>query len=173
MAGALLGFLPQILLWKYFYNTFWYSPYFDVGFNFLRPQILHVLFNTQNGLFTTTPIILVALIMVIIKTTGIKRKSKIGIWDLSENWNLEIGIYFQTLIYFLLQLYLISSWNVYTQGGSYSIRMMLTTYPLLAFGMANVIGKAIKKLGSRKTLVLIFLFSALNLLSIISYLLKY
>src|SRR3989337_4367909 len=51
-AGTFLGFFPQLILWKYFYGTFWVSPYLDFGFDFLHPKIIYVLFNSQNGLFT-------------------------------------------------------------------------------------------------------------------------
>lgn len=187
--GILLGFLPQILLWKYFFHTFWYSPYFDTGFNFLKPQILHVLLNAQNGLFTTTPIVFIAitgLVVQIIKSTNWKLNGK---WKMppaqtsrSENllvrrrasWLGEVnGKYLYALFYFLLQLYLISSWNVYAQGGSYSIRMMVTTYPLLSFGLAGVIEKVVQKIGERKTISLISIFTLINFLSILNYLLKY
>ncbi len=160
IAGTLLGFFPQILLWKYFYNTFWYSPYIDVGFKFLNPQIFHVLFNAQNGLLTTTPVIAVAFLGLIFK-----------IMQSSKNKTGEIYIY--ALIYFLLQLYLISSWNVYSQGGSYSIRMIVTTYPLLAFGLTYMTERSVAKFGKKATLVLIILISFINFLSILNYLLKY
>ena len=170
--GCLIGFSPQILLWKYFYNTLWYSPYFGVGFSFLKPRIFYVLFNTQNGLFTTTPVILFALIGIILKIWRVIIRLGFKNWDLIRNSSLEISNYAYALFYFLLQLYLISSWND-TQGGSYSIRMMLTTYPLLAFGLAFVAEKVIKIIGVRYTIFIIIGFTLLNLLSILNYLLKY
>jgi len=170
--GILLGFLPQVLLWKYFYNTFWYSPYFDVGFSFLKPQIFQVLFNTQNGLFITTPITMIAFVGIILMILQTFKKLRFGTLNLFRNSKFEIRNYLYAFFYFLLQLYLISSWND-TQGGSYSIRMMITTYPLLALGLANVINNALKKFGDGKTLTLIFLFSSFNFLSILNYLLKY
>ncbi len=171
IAGIFVGFLPQILLWKYFYHTFWYSPYFDTGFSFLKPQILHVLFNTQNGLFTITPIVIFALAGLLFMIFTVLRK----ISNLNLIWNLsfEFWIFLYALLYFLLQLYIISSWNVYTQGGSYSIRMMVTTYPLLSFGLAYVIEKVIKKIGENKTIYIIGGFTILNFLSILNYMLRY
>src|SRR4030043_984434 len=90
--GTFAGFLPQILLWKYFFNTFWFSPYLNTGFNLLKPQVLHVLFNTQNGLFTLTPIIAV---------------SFIGLFFIKKQFH---SLFFYSLIYFLIQLYLTSAW---------------------------------------------------------------
>lgn len=171
--GTVVGFIPQILLWKYFYHTFWFSPYIETGFNFLNPQILHVLFNSQNGLFVTTPVVFIAVIGLFVKLFFLFGKLKFGICNLFVNWDLKIKIYFLALLYFLLQLYLVSSWNVYTQGGSYSIRMIITTYPLLAFGSAEVVKQSIKKAGKNITLILIILFTAMNFLSIVNYLLKF
>jgi hypothetical protein len=153
--GLTVAFLPQILLWKYFYNTFWYSPYLNSGFNFLKPQIIHVLFNTQNGLFILTPLIAISLI----GSLFIKRTNS--------------SLYSYILIYFFMQLYLVSSWSAYYQGGSYSIRMLVTTYPLLSFGLAYVIDKinAIHK--ERITALLILLLTLLNFVFIINYLFKY
>jgi hypothetical protein len=153
--GIFAGFLPQILLWKYFFNTFWFSPYLNTGFNWLKPQVLYVLFNIQNGLFTFTPIIAVSLI---------------GLFLLKKRFHM---VYFYSLIYFLIQLYLTSSWNVYYQGGSYSIRMLITTYPLLSFGLAGLISRIIKSYSEKFVLTFFILTSIINSAFIINYLLMY
>jgi hypothetical protein len=153
-SGFIAGFLPQIILWKYFYNTFWFSPYLDTGFNFLKPQILHVLFNSQNGLFTITPIVTISLI----GTFLLKQK--------------DSSLFSYILIYFLLQLYLISAWNS-EQGGSYSIRMMVTTYPLISFGLARVFDKVLGKIKEYYALAGVSLLIFLNCALIINYLLKF
>jgi len=169
--GSSIGFSPQILLWKYFYNTFWYSPYFGIGFSFLKPQIIHVLFNTQNGLFTTTPIVFIAVVGLIMQSIPVFKR--FYFFNLTKNSSSGFWIWIYALSYFLLQLYLISSWNEYTQGGSYSIRMIVTTYPLLAFGLAAVTEKMIKIIGDKKTIYVIGGFTILNFFSILKYLLKY
>ena len=169
--GCSIGFSPQILLWKYFYNTFWYSPYFEIGFSFLKPQILHVLFNIQNGLFATTPTVFIAVVGLIMQSIPMFKRS--NILNLIKDLSFEFWIYIYALFYFLLQLYLVSSWNEYTQGGSYSIRMMVTTYPLLAFGLAAVTERVVKKIGVRYTIYIIGGFTILNFFSILNYLLKY
>ena len=152
-AGFTLGFLPQIFFWKKIFNTFWYSPYFEEGISLLKPQISHVLFNFQNGLFTLTPIVAISFLGLFL----FLRKSKI------------LGFY--AFSYFLIQLYVISSWSGFFQGGSFSIRMMVTTYPLLSFGLASVIDSSRKKIGISLTFSIIILMSALNSFLIIRYLL--
>ena len=153
-SGFVAGFLPQIILWKYFYNTFWFSPYFNTGFSLLKPQILHVLFNSQNGFFTLTPTVFLSLLGVLF----LKGRGKLR---------------FYILVYFILQLYLISSWNDYTQGGSFSIRMMVTTYPLISFGLAEVFNKILKKINQYYVLAGVFLLILINCTLIINYLLKF
>jgi len=154
-SGVLIAFLPQIIFWQKIFNTLWYSPYLDVGFNLLKPRIIFVLFNTQNGLFTITPFIALA-----VAGTFLVNKKLISLRNIA-------------LPYFLLQLYLISSWGNYYQGGSYSIRMMISSYPFVVFGLAEIINILIKKISLQKTYTVIFLFILLNNILIIRYLLLY
>jgi hypothetical protein len=154
-AGAIVAFIPQFYFWQRIFGTFWYSPYLPFGFNILKPQIFHVLFNTQNGLFTLTPIVAF---------------SFLGLILMKKNFY-KVRLY--ALIYFLGQLYLISSWNAYYQGGSYSIRMMVTAYPFISFGLASVINSGLKVLGERKVLFLITILGLTNIIFIVGYLLKY
>jgi len=152
-AGFAFGFLPQIFFWKKIFNTFWYSPYFEEGFSLLKPQISHVLFNSRSGLFTLTPIVAVSFLGLFL----FLRKNKL------------LGYY--ALLYFLIQLYVVSSWSGFFQGGSFSIRMMVSTYPLLSFGLASVIDSLRKKIGLDLTFSIIILMSVLNSFLIIRYLL--
>lgn len=150
--GFLTGFLPQIGLWKLFFNTFWKSPFLDEGFNFFRPQVLHVLLNPQNGLFLLTPVTLISLIGLFL----FRKKNR--------------QLFYLALAYFLLQLYLVSSWRGYAQGGSFSIRMLISTYPLLAFGLAAFLERAKTVLGWGKTAALVGVFSIINFGLIFAYL---
>jgi hypothetical protein len=157
IAGTMIGFLPQLIFWKIIFGSFIYSPYLEEGFNFSNPHIGHVLLNTQNGLFTITPMIAVA-VFGLLKNRGNKTLK---------------NIYLYGLLYFILQIYLISSWSSYYQGGSYSIRMIISTYPLLAFGIASVFDKIKVKLGLKAIYTVIMIFSVANVVQIIHYLLKY
>jgi hypothetical protein len=154
-AGYLIGFFPQIYVWKLFFNEFILGPSWGYGFDFKNPHIIHVLFNSQNGLFTLTPIILFSIMGMILFW---KRKKELA---------------FYGLLYFLIQLFLISSWAVYTQAGSYSIRMLVNTYPLLSFGLAEIVDKYKNQFGENKTIITISFLSVLNTVLIIRYLLLY
>lgn len=154
ITGIFVGFLPQIYFWKKIFNTFLYSPYLSEGVNLLKPQIIHVLFNAQNGLFYTTPIVAIAIMGFFVA-----RKYKL------------IGFY--ALLYFAIQIYLISSWSSFFQGGSFGIRMAITTYPLLSFGLVQIVSSGIKVLKEKQFSFVVILFTGLNCFQIINYLLSY
>lgn len=153
--GYLIGFLPQIYIWKLFFNKFIIGPSWGYGFDFGNPHITHVLFNSQNGLFTLTPIILFAILGMIFF------------------WKRNKSLAFYGLLYFALHLFLVSSWAEFTQGGSYSIRMLINTYPLLAFGFAEIVERVENAIGRNKTVAVILGLSALNATLIIRYLALY
>ena len=153
ITGFILSLLPQVAIWKFFFNTFWYSPYMNYGFNFTNPKIFYVLFNAQNGLFTTTPVVI---LFIIGSFLFLKRDRKLA---------------FYALLYFLLQLYVVSSWAEYFQGGSFSIRMLINTYPFLSFGLAEVIEKLVDKKGLVTASLILGFASILNMTLIIRYLL--
>jgi hypothetical protein len=153
--GYLMGFFPQIYLWKLFFNEYIIGPSWGYGFDFKNPQIIHVLFNTQNGLLTLTPISFIAFLGTILFW---KKGKKLAFYGIS---------------YFILQLYLISSWAEFTQGGSYSIRMLVNTYPLLSFGLAEILKRYQDGFGETKTILTISALSAINAFLIVRYLLIY
>jgi len=119
IAGALLGFFPQLLAWQMTTGKFWVSPYLTVreGFNFLHPHVPGVLFGLRSGLFLWTPITLLA-------TIGLFTKKR-----------------FYMLSVFFCELFVVASWSTWWQGASYSGRMFLSSLPLLAFGIAGIFSR--------------------------------
>lgn len=158
-AGFIIAYLPQLYFWKKIFGTIG-SPYSQFGFNFLSPKIGHVLLNSKNGLIFTTPVILAAVVglIILIRTTKTSRLKNIAVFG---------------LFYFLLQLYLISAWNFYDQGGSYSIRMIVSTYPLLTFGLAESIRRVKMQVSQKTLLVSVATLGLANSLMLIRYLLLY
>lgn len=121
LCGLFLGFLPQLLAWNSLYGTFWISPYLTgtEGFRFKPNHIFDVLFAPTNGLFLWTPITLIGVIGLLIKTN---RTNK---------------LYHLFFVVFLMELLITASWSSWLQGASYSGRMFVSTLPLLTFGVAN------------------------------------
>jgi len=116
MFGFLLTFFPQLLAWQVGFGKFWISPYLTGSerFDFLEPHIGEVLFNTKNGLFLWTPITLIGLV---------------GLVTAKRYWMLAV---------FLLELFIVASWSTWSQGASYSGRMLVSSLPILAFGIAEI-----------------------------------
>lgn len=157
--GCLIGFLPQIYFWRKIFGTYWFSPYFNEGFSFSFSEILNTLFNKLNGLFYITPTIAISLIGPLL------------IWKNMKNRNLNL-ISTYALIYFLIQLLLVTFWQP-SIGGSFSNRMMITTYPLLSFGLARIIKLASDKFSWKNVILLVLIFVLNNSVQIIKYLLLY
>lgn len=126
--GMGLVILPQLLLWQYAYGGLFKTSYLKQNaFDFLHPHILGVLANPQTGLLFTSPIILIGVIGLIILA---KNKKYIGV----------VGF-----LIFILEYFVIASWASWNQAASYGIRMLISTYPLVAIGLGLVIQKVIKK----------------------------
>ncbi|TSC85283.1 MAG: Uncharacterized protein G01um101416_974 [Microgenomates group bacterium Gr01-1014_16] len=154
LMGFGLAMAPQLYIWQHFYN--WQIPYWGTGqnFNWLRPQIWGVLINAKTGILWTAPILLA------------------GWWGLRKlAWPLRLAV--------LLQFYVVASWNAWDQAAAYGPRMLISSYPIVALGIAKSLryltldpspdpGEGNQKEGiffgegKKKVLVLIFL-GVLNL----------
>jgi hypothetical protein len=152
LSGILIAFIPQIIVWYVLYGGL-VNPYLAGGekFYFLQPQILPVLFNFQNGLFLYSPI----LVLSIIGLYYLFPKSRF--FALSG------------LVLFILQLYTVASWHYFTQGASYGGRMFISLMPYFILGFAALVEKY--KLMFGKIVILVSIFAAVNIGSIIGFLL--
>lgn len=94
--------------------TLWTSPYLAAGegFRVWPNHILDVLFSPTNGLFVWTPVTLVA---------------AMGL-PFSRPWFLAV---------FAAEAATVGAWSTWWQGASYSGRMLVSSLPLLAFGLAK------------------------------------
>jgi len=121
--GFLIGFLPQILHWIIVYGTLIKNAYASSpgSFNLMHPRLLELLFFQKTGIIYYSPLILV---------------SFIGLIDFLRRFKI-IGTLF--ILFVLTEYFLIASWGAWHQGESYGVRMMISSYPVLAFGLASVI----------------------------------
>jgi hypothetical protein len=98
-------FTPQFLYWHFLSGNFIYYSYENEGFiNRLSPKILEVLFSTNNGLFTYTPIYLIVIISAF---AVVFRKNLFGSL---------------VLILFLILTYFCASWHAWHFGCSFGQR---------------------------------------------------
>ena len=150
ITGILIGILPQLLAW-YALDGSLTNPYLSggEGFHFQNPQVLGVLFSPNNGLFLWTPV------------------TMIGLIGLFFNWRK----YWSFIAVFFAELTIVASWSTWWQGASVSGRMFVSSLPLLAFGIAEVVQRLYKNKFNRVSLpILAVTLSGINALGIIFYL---
>jgi len=108
--------LPQLSYWYIRTGKIVYDSYKNpgVGLDFFSPHVLDTLFSYRKGWLVYTPIMLFSLI---------------GFYFLHKK-NRKIFLAF--IIYFSTSFYIISSWTEWWYGAAFSIRPLITLYPLLA-----------------------------------------
>lgn len=126
---ALLIALPQMLYWYSETGHFIYDSYKNpgVGLDLNSPHIINVLFSFRKGWLVYTPVMLFSLLGF----RQLYRQNKPVFWPI--------------LIYSLAAFYILSSWTEWWYGASYSIRPMITLYPLLGITLGYFIQSAFRK----------------------------
>lgn len=116
LSGFIIGLLPQLLYWKWRTGQWLYWSYQDpaVGFDLTRPHTIPFLFSFRKGWFIYTPL---AVLLLISLFSALRRYG---------------GYALPVLVFFLLHLYISSSWTCWWYaGGSFSSRSMVPVYALL------------------------------------------
>ena len=118
---ALVGVLPQLLLYKSATGQWLASPYgaLEAGFTFGSPHLFDVLFGTQKGLFFWSPVLLFALVG----------------WIVASGWP-ETLVWASGLILTITTL-MIASWFDWQFGGSYGHRGFTDAFAIVAVFMAT------------------------------------
>jgi hypothetical protein len=115
---ALVAFLLvisiQLIYWRMITKSFFVFSYPGENFNFTKPEILNVLFSVRKGLFFWSPILL-----TIFPGMFFVRKA-------AKEYFLPI------LIFFPINLYLISAWWSWWFGGSFGHRGFTESLPMFA-----------------------------------------
>lgn len=150
----LLPIIPQMLYWKYYTGKFLFFSYgSQEGFFFTDPRFYSVLFGWHKGWFVYTPMMF--LVMV-------------GLFLMFRKWK---TLFFATVVYLALNIYLISCWWDWGFGGAYGMRALVQSYAFLVFPLAyffhyifNVLTKKIiKVLAISLTCCFTFIFIGLNI----------
>jgi hypothetical protein len=126
---ALLVFSPQCIYWYLKTGHIILNGYTEnnEGFNWLRPQILNLLFSITKGLFYWTPSWIFAHICIF-------QKKQYNVWK------------FALALYLPIQLYVCSSWNAWGFGGSYGQRPYVDILVIYAIGLALILNASLKVL---------------------------
>ncbi len=145
--GVMVTFLPQLFAWYALSGTTFISPYLSGGesFSWGSPHFFDVLFSPTNGFFLWTPITLLAI-------------AGFAFWQDSRR------VWF--LILFVLEVAIVGSWSIWWQGASYSGRMLVSTLPLLAFGLAALYTRLMSQ-GIRAKQILLTTVGPLTIINVI------
>lgn len=110
----------QFIYWKIFTGKFLYYSYganAGEGFEFLRPYTLNVLLSFRKGWLIYTPV----MIFSILGLAGIYKKNR--------------AIFYPLLIYFIANLFIVSSWSCWWYAQSFGQRALIQSYPVMAISL--------------------------------------
>jgi hypothetical protein len=107
----------QLAYWKLTTGNYVVYAYQGESFNFLAPEVVNVLFSVRKGLFFWAPLALLSLL-------GVP-----ALHRLAPEYFLPV------LIYFPLNVYVISSWYCWWYGGSFGSRPFVEASPIFALAL--------------------------------------
>ncbi len=123
LAGTLAGFAPQMVVWRLLFGSFLATPYGQQLF-WTQPGLPELLVSSYHGLYTYTPLLLVATLGFI----PLYRRNRF----------LAVPL----ILAFIAHVY-VSSCNIAWWGGaSFGARYLLGSLPLLALPLAQLVGVA-------------------------------
>ncbi len=147
----LLPILPQLFYWKIQSGQWLFFSYgSNEGFFLADPKLFKVLMSYRKGWLVYSPIMILSLIGFIL----LYKKNR--------------KLFFPILIYFCINLYLISAWWDWAFGGSFGMRALIQAYVFLVIPLAYFIQWIIEV--NKKAIlkycfaVFVLFFIALNLL---------
>lgn len=110
---------PQLKYWKMAAGKWIYDSYGDAGFSFSSPYILEVLISYKKGWLVYTPIMIFALLGFI------------------PLWKRRRDVFWSAFVFFILNFYIVSSWDVWWYAASYGQRALVQSYAMMMipFGM--------------------------------------
>lgn len=116
----------QLVYWKLQAGEWLFYSYGDQKFSFLRPHLIDGLFSAKKGWLVYTPIMLFALL---------------GFYQLKK---LRPELFLATLIFAVVNIWIVLSWDVWWYGGSFGQRAMIQGYAVLIIPFAAFIESGLK-----------------------------
>ena len=126
--GGIISFSPQMILWKAHYGSFIALPQGRGFFSFLSPAVWSVLFSSYHGLFSWTPVLLIAFIGMV-AFLRVDRPTAVIL-----------------LIVFFIQVYFSSVSKDWWGGWAFGARRFISLTPLFVLGLAAVLGTPRRRL---------------------------
>lgn len=134
--------LIQLGYWKSVTGEWFFYSYDNAGegFEFFNPYTYDFLFSYRKGWYLYTPIMLIA-------TIGL-------LFTLKKKYDFGLSL----IIFFGLNIWIVSSWSCWWYAGSFSQRSMIQSYPEMAFGLATIISTVYEKTFIRNLILSIVSF---------------
>lgn len=134
VACCLLVWLPQMLYWHALTGDWLFYSYenvtsvgrFTEKFFWSDPQWVNVLFSYRKGWFVYTPLMLFAVIGI----AQLYTHAKESFWSI--------------LVFFVLNIYVISCWWSWWYGGGLGMRPLIDTYAFMAIPLALMLQRFLK-----------------------------
>ena len=144
ISGALILFL-QPLYWKIAGGEFVIYSYQDQGFSWFKPHVKNVLISYRKGWLVYTPMMIFGLIGFV----NLYRKYRTYFWV--------------CLLFFLVNFYIVSAWDIWWYGGSFGQRALVQSYAIMAFPLAAFVDQLkTKNIQRYLTIAFMLFFIVLN-----------
>lgn len=158
VAGFLAAFAPQMLVWKAVFGSYVVlNPQrisSDLGFRWWSPNFFNALFSSNHGLFVWHPVLLPAVLGVGLLARRERRLASL------------LGLTF------LLQLYLIGSWEAWHGTVAFGARFFVNSVPMFVLGLAALVDRLQRRFSAAALTVAGAAFVAWNFLLIVQYALQ-
>lgn len=155
--GLILAFLPQLFVWQTLYGDIWTSPYIRGGerFTFLNPHLIELFIYSKIGIVFWTPLFLVCIA---------------GLVFFFKKQKMLAGL---SLLLVVSEIYFISAWSGWTQGESYGVRMLISSIPFMAIGLAYMTQKLLERFTLKKVIIICSAVVAFNFALVFYFLLMH
>lgn len=120
----------QLVIYKVQTGKWLVYSYAEEGFNFTSPEIFNFLFSYKKGLFVYTPATFFIVLLVLVMLVFSFAKEKVSTRNEARFQSLSF------LGFFLLIVYVLSSWWMWFYGGSFGSRAMIEYYPFIFLALA-------------------------------------
>jgi hypothetical protein len=148
---TLLIYFGQMLIWINMYGGLVITPYSRAGFSLLFPHLFEVIWSEKNGLLRWTPIFLFGFI---------------GLWIIKNK-----TVWYFSLMFCFIQILLIGSWVGWNVGGSYGMRLLLSSSFAYCLGLGAFFELIQKMINTKWLVIFALLICLLNISNIIYFLL--